>query len=322
MAKWVGRRGNLGLAKESSRGTATTTNAFWIPRSTISFNDKTSIAREDEGLGKIADSDSQFVTSKYGEGEVESNLDDKNLGIILTSLIGASPVTSGANPYTHTYTLAQTNQHQSLTVLWNDPDEDKAFPLGVVDSLKMVIEPDQIVQFTIGFKSKYGRDWGTLTPSYTSLGSKFLHQHLVFKVASSIAGLSGASATSLKRLELTIAANTMHDNVLGTVEPEDILNQQFSVEGSLTLLKQDETYRNFMLDNTYRAMDISLTRNSSSSNLQLQFPRVDFFEWEHDTTLNEISAQSINFKGNYDAANAQDIISTCVLKNTYAGTGY
>lgn len=322
MTKWVGRRGSFGLAKESSRGTASTTNAFWVPRSTISFDDKINIAREEEGMGKIADSDSKFVTSQRGEGEVESNLDDKNLGIILTSLMGASPVTSGGNPYTHTFTLSQSNQHQSVTVLWNDPDVNRVFPLGVVDSLKITVEPDAIVQFTVGFKSKAGRDWSTLTPSYTALGSKFLHQHLIFKLADTIGALGAASAIPLKKLEMTINANTMHDQEIGTAEPTDVLNQQLSVEGELTLLKQDETYRGYMLNGTYKSVDLSLTRVAASSNLQIQLPRVDFFEWEHDRSLNEISSQKINFKANYDAANAQDIISTCVLKNTFAGTGY
>lgn len=321
MSKWVGRRGAFGVAKEASRGVGLTPT-FWIPRSTSSFADHVNTAREEEGLGKIADSDSNFVVGQFGEGEIETNLDDKILGPILTSLLGASPVTTGANPYTHTYTLSNSNQHQSLAVAWVDPDYNKMFTMAVVDSLKMVIEPNALVQFTVGLKSRVGEDWGTLTTNFTGQGQKFLHQHLIFKLASSVAGLAAASAISLKRLELTISANAMHDWVIGTVEPEDVLNQQFSVEGSLELNKTDDTYRALMLAGTYNAMDISLTRVAASSNLQLQFPRVDFTEWEPDYSLNEIASQKINFKCNYDMANAADIISTCVLKNTFAGTGY
>ena len=104
---------------------------------------------------------------------------------------------------------------------------------------------------------------------------------------------------------------------MGTVEPEDILNQQISVEGSLELNLEDDTYRDYMLNGTYRAMQIAFT-NGSSSILTLQFPRVDFSEWESDYTLNEIAKQTINFKCNYDAANDLDIISTATLVNTQA----
>lgn len=323
MSKHVGRRGTLAFVKEATRGTIPAlTNAIWVPRSTISFDDKTETAREQEGLGKIADSDSNFVVQQMAEGEIESMLDDKALGIILTSLLGTSPVITGANPYTHTYTLSNSNQHQSLAVLYQDPDITQIWPLAVVDSLKISVETNGIVMYTIGFKSRVGRDWTSQTATFTSLGQKFLHQHLVFKTAAAVGSLAAASAISLKSLELTISANTKFDSVLGTVEPEDILGQSFSVEGTINLNKEDQTYRRLMLDGTYKAMDISFIRNSSSSSLQLQFPRVDFTEWEQDRGLDDIVSQKVNFKANYDAANALDIISTCILKNTYAGTAY
>lgn len=321
MTKQVGRRGTLLVAKESSRGTATVTNGFWVPRSTISFDDKVETARENEGLGKIADSDSNFVTQKMGSGEIEANLDDKLLGIFLTGVMGASPVTTGGPTYAHTYTLSNSNQHQSLSILYQDADTNKMFPLGVIDSFKITVEQNAIVMFTVGFMSKVGRDFTTQTANFTALGNKFLHQHLVFKLAATVGALAASSAISLKKFEMEIKANTKFDSVLGTVEPEDILNQQFSVEGSLELNKEDETYRNLMLNGTYRAFDMSFIRASNSS-LQIQLPRVDFTEWEQDRSLDEIVSQTINFKGNYDATNALDIISTCILTNTYAGTGY
>ena len=321
MSKFVGRRGELFLSKESSRGTGTVSNPIFIPRSTISFDDKIESARENEGLGKIADSDANFVTNRYAEGEFESNLNDKTFGIILSSLLGTSPSIAGGPTYTHTYTLSNSNQHQSLSLLYQDPDTVKLFPLAVVDSLQISVETNGIVNCTVGVKSRYGRDWTRQTATLTSLGNKFLHQHLQFKVAANVAGLAAASAIPLKKMELTITANAMHDMTIGTAEPDDILNQQFSVEGNIELLKQDETYRQLMLDQTYKSVDMTLL-GSATSKLQMQFPRVDFTEWEQDRGLDTIVSQSIQFKGNYDATNALDIISTCVLTNTYAGTGY
>lgn len=321
MSKHVGRRGTLAIAKEGTRGVGTLTNALWVPRSTISFDDKVTEAREDEGLGKLADSDSKFVVSKMAEGEFESNLDDKSLGVILTSIIGASPVTTGGPTYAHAYTLSNSNQHQSVSVLYQDPDVARLFTLGVVDSLKISVEQDAIVMFTVGFKSRVGKDYTLQTANFTALGNKFLHQHLIVKAADNIAGLAAATGVSLKKFEMTLSANTKFDNVLGTVEPEDILGQQFSVEGSLELNKEDETYRNYMLNGTYKALEVGFVRAANSS-LQIQMPRVDFSEWEQDRTLNEIVSQTVNFKGNYDAANALDIVSTCILTNTYAGTAY
>lgn len=314
MTKFVGRRGSLGIAVESVRGTPVAPT-YWIPYVTMSFKDSISSAREEQGLGVVADSDSFYVTLRMGEGEVESQLYDNGLGYILYSLLGAAPVTTGSNPYTHTFTNSQTNQQPSLSLYWLDPDRALMFPLAVVESLNVSVEPSGIVNWTVAFKSKASRDWTRLSPSYTALGNKFLHQHVALKLASSVAGLGAATPISLKNLDLTINRNTIFDEVIGTVEPEDVLGQQLTVEGTVNLNLEDDTFRRYMLDGTYRAMGLNLLRSSSSS-LALVFPRVDFNEWSPDFTLNEIAKQEVNFKANYDTANSLDIISSSVLINT------
>lgn len=314
MTKFLGRKGSLGVALETTRGTPVAP-AYWIPYVTMSFRDRINSAIEEQGMGNIADSDSFYVTMRMGEGEVEAQLYDQALGYILSSLLGAVPVTSGSNPYTHTFTLNATNQAKSLTLYWTDPNFSFIFPLAVVDSFQMSVEPSGLVSHTIGFKSKAARDWTAQSPSYTTLGEKFRHQDLVFKLAAATAGLAAATPISLKSLELNINRNAIFDEVMGTAEPEDILSQALSVEGSLQLNLEDNTYRGYMLNNTYRAMQISLIKGASNQ-LNFQFPRVSFSEWEPDYALNEIAKQSINFKGHYDSANAAAIISTATVVNT------
>ena len=84
-----------------------------------------------------------------------------------------------------------------------------------------------------------------------------------------IAGLAAASAISVKKLTLKIMANSEFDFALGTVEPEAILNHQYTVEGEITLNKTDDTYRQLMLAGTYNAMDITFDR---ATNSKLQLP--------------------------------------------------
>jgi len=319
MTKFAGRRGSLALAIEDSRGVPPTSSSdyFWVPFATMSFKDTVEEAREDQGMGVLADGDSKYVVMKMGEGEVEAQLYDKALGVVLAGVLGAVPSTAGSNPYTHTYTLSNSNQHQSVSLYWSDPDRKDMYKLGMVDSFQISVEPSGIVNYTLGFKSKTADEWTTIAPVFTSLGSKFLHQHVGVKFAAAVGDLTAATAISLKNLELTINKNTMFDSVMGTVEPEDVLNQQISVEGTIELNLEDDTYRDYMLNGTYRAMEVKLT-NGTSSIFTMRFPRVDFSEWEPDYTLNEIAKQSINFKANYDAANALDIISTCTLVNAQA----
>lgn len=313
MTKFIGRRGTLGIAKETSRGVAVAP-VYWIPNAKMSFFDGVESAAEAQGLGVIADQDSFYVTFTIGQGSVDAQLYDKGIGYILMSLLGAAPSSGGSNPTTHTYTLSQTNQAQSLSLYWKDPDRSYMFPLAVIDSLKITVAPKGMVEYSFTIKSKRSDDFASQTPVFTSLGSKFLHQHLKVKLATSIAGLAAASRLNLTQFELNINRNTMFDEVMGTAEPIDILSQQLAVEGSFTLKLEDDTYRNLMLANTYNSMDFQLS-NGTNSNLQLQFPRCSFSGWQPDFTLNQITTQKINFKANYDAANALDIISTAILKN-------
>lgn len=314
MTKFVGRRGQLGVQFEATRGVPVTPTVF-VPFATCSFQDRVTKAQESQGFGNIADQDSEYVVMKMGEGEVEAQLYDQAIPYFFGSLLGAVPVTTGSNPYTHTFTLSQTNQAKSLCIYWEDPDRTEMFPFVTVDTLKLSVQPSGLAEWTVGFKSKAAKDWTNLTPTYTTLGSKFLHQHLVFKLASAVGSLTAATGISLKELNLTISRNTIFDEVMGTSEPEDVLSQTISVEGDITLNLQDDTYRDYMLDGTYKAMEINLL-NGANSSVDLRFPRVSFSEWERDNSLNDITTQKINFKGNYDSANALDIISTAVVINT------
>lgn len=314
MTKFIGRRGILGVAKETVRGTPVTP-AYWIPNAKMTFADDIESANENQGLGNIADQDSFFVTFRVGQGAVDAQLYDRGLGYLLMSLLGAVPVTAGSNPYTHTFTLSQTNTAQSLTFYWKDPDRSYIFPLAVVDSLKITAAPKGMVEYTFSIKSKTARDWATQTQDFTTPGSKFLHQHLQVRVAANVAGLAAAPRLNLTQFEFNINRNAMFDEVMGTSEPVDVLSQQLAVEGTLSLKLEDDTYRNLFLANTYKAMEVKFV-NGANSALQLQMPRVSFQKWDPDYTLNQIATQKISFKANYDAANALDIISTAVLTNT------
>jgi hypothetical protein len=52
----------------------------------------------------------------------------------------------------------------------------------------------------------------------------------------------------------------------------------------------------------------------------MQFPKVDFFDWEPHYSLDEIVTQTISFKASRDVSGGADAISTCTLVN--AQTSY
>lgn len=317
MAKFVSRRGEIGIAKEASRGTPVVPTQ-WLPWSTVAFADRVEHVVETSALGRIEDSDYSYVTSKYSEGTIEADVRVAYLGLILTNLFGAAPTPSGGGPYTHTYALTQTNQHQSLSLLVQDktnPDIVKMFANAMISKWTLKVDAGKIVTNSIDFMALAGKDWTTQTSSFTALGLKFLHQHLSFKVATNLAALTASTAINVRKLELTIEKGVVRSDVAGTVNPEDFNNQEFKVSGSVELTYEDATWLNYMLGQTDRAVEIILNAGSTGI-LTLRMPLVHFKGWEKDMPLNEIARQKVEFVAHYDAANANAMISTATLVNS------
>lgn len=314
---YVGRRGSLGAAKEgltTARGTPVTP-ALWAPYNSISLDDKTVTIDSEGAFGQIADSYESYCVKKYGEGEIEFDLDDKFIGLILSGVMGASPSSSaGPTNYVHTYTLSNTNQHQSLSLLVQDPNISRMFPLSMIDKFTIKVEPEGIAKCNVSFRSQRGKAWQQVAAVYTALGNKFIHSMLTFAIA--------GNALDIKNLEFSISKNIEDFQDLGTATPSDILNKQFVVEGSFELGFQENTYRNYMLDPaTTQTMVITLTYGTNNS-LVITLPRVRFANWEPSKGLNDIATQKIEFKGLYGVAATAQVITNIVLSNQLAGGTY
>jgi len=326
MSKFIGRLVEVGVGLESSRGVAVVP-AMWIPKTDFSFDDKVDRVRSVAGLGKLADSEEAFVVTKYGAGDMTMYLRSQTIGYFLYSMFG-SLSTSGPtdNAYTHAFSISEDNQHESLTLYVKDKNNTEAYKLAVVDSLEFLASLDEPVTVNVSFLSRKGNVWASQTPSYTD-EYMFTKKHVKVKVAADIASLGAASALSLKSARLTISQNPVRQDVLGTAEPEDILNQQLSVEGELVLDYESSTWKDYFTGGTDRAMEVKFVNEdevvgggSTNPSLTIQMPKVDFNAWDPGYPLDELAIQTISFKGSYDLANSQNIISTCDLVN--AKTSY
>ena len=318
--EYVGRRAELGVGIETTRGSyaPVKTPSFWIPYTSISADSRAVVQMQEGAMGNIADSDDSHITKVHGEGSFDAQIYDKVLGAILSNVLGATPASAGATPTTHTFTLAdELNSHQSLCFFIQDPNGATAFPGAMIDTYEISVEPEGIVNHSVSFRSGRGKDWQQQSGDYTSLGAKWLHQHLHVKVAANIAGLAAETALDLRSFTLTIAKAPVDWDDMGTVSPADILNRQMTITGTMELAYSDRVWRNYFLANTSRAMEIVLNGGANSI-LTIQMPKVEFQTWEPNKDLNEIATQTLEFKAHYDAANAAKIISTCTLVNLQA----
>lgn len=237
--------------------------------------------------------------------------------------VSSAVATTGA--YTHTFTLNNTNQSQSLTIGIDDPGlaSDMQYPLAMLDSLTITSEMGGITTFKCTFKSIKGATT-THTVTYPT-DYKLLSRFSVFKTAANIAGLSGATAACIKSFEITFSKNLEEDYCLGSLDPRDFINKQFSVEGSFTAMFENETdYKNTALAGTKRAIRFTLADTSTtigvSSNptLNIDVANAAFTEWSRTMGNDEIVMQTLKFKGMYSVADSTTVnISLTNTRATY-----
>jgi hypothetical protein len=325
MSKFIGRVVDMGIGRETSRGVGVEP-AFWIPKMSFNFDDKVVKVRSEAGVGTLADSEEALVTTKYGQGDLEGEIRDKSFGLLLYAMLGTLSTSAPADSaYTHSFSLLESAQHPSLSMFVQDPISNEQYELCMLNQLEISAELDAVAKYTAQFIGKQGIAVSARTVTYLA-ENKFTKKHISVKFATDLASLTAASPISIKRLSFVVNKNVAMDDVLGTAEPEDILNKQISVEGEIELNYEDETIKNYMKDNSNKAMEIKLTNtdavigSATRPSLTIRMPKVDFFDWQPDYANNEIVRQTISFKANQDVSGGNAIISTCALVN--AQTAY
>ena len=98
--KGVGRKIQVGIAKESVRGTAPSSATYWNPWTDLTLDEKKEFATDDQSYGIIEDNVSLSQVKKWSEGSITGNVHDQTIGLILYGMFGgygvAGPTDSAA----------------------------------------------------------------------------------------------------------------------------------------------------------------------------------------------------------------------------------
>lgn len=320
MAKGIGRQYSVGLAKESSRGTAISSATYWLAFSDAAIDEKFNNVIDEQAIGVVEDSNGQTRVKNWAEGPISAPIADKHFGLILLSLFGTDTPTTHAGEtivYDHAFTVQQGVQHQSLTVFLDDPitTVDYKHALAVVTKLDLDYALGKFVEYTATIKALKGAT-GSQTPSITT-ENRFVPQYLTFKSAANLSGLAAATAIPLKSLKLSIDAGTTDDDVLGNVAPRDFLNTTFSVEGQLEAMWQTESdFKTNALANTAQALRLDLINtdvtigSATNPELKIDLAKVIFTEFSRPIKIKDVVYQTVKFKASYSTADSQMIKAT------------
>jgi len=319
MGKQIQRLVDFGLARETVRGTADTAAEFWLPKIDFDFVPKVQTAVDNSGLGVIDARSGHAVTQKYGEGSIGGIVYSESIGALLAMALGTwgSSTAVGA-AYTHTFTRLNTNQHPSYTLFVKDENLDEGYPLGMLNQLTINAVVEDYIKFTAGFMSKAGAV-ATQTPSYSASDYAFLPKNMAVKLATTTAALGTASATSLKSFRLTINKNLESWGELGSVDPTDVVNKEFAVEGEMTLVFDGDTERALVLAGTKMAMSVVLSdtdnhigTGSTHPSIAFELAPLSLEEFSRSGGAGDVELQTIRFAGNFGIADTKTISAVLV----------
>lgn len=317
-----GRRTDIGITKEASRGTTAGSVDYWIPYAAYSFNEKILKVKDDTGLGTIETPRSSDIVKRWTEGDIEFNLRDQSIGLLLLALFGTesfSVDTPQSGVGRHTFTVAASNQHQSLSVFKKNPVETLQAGNCMVTSFALRSVLDQYVRATVGLIGKqFGND--TATVSYAN-ENRFRPQDLTLKLAATNAELAAASAiTTVRSLSLNVQKNVEDYQGLGSIDPVDFVNKDFVVSGELEIAFENDTYKDLVLLNSLRAISIkyantnAVVGSTTRPSLEIVLDEVDFDSFDLDEANENIAILTIQFSGHYNQANSRMI--RAILENS------
>jgi hypothetical protein len=317
MSKIIKRQANVGIGKETTRGTKVAPS-YWLKFLGFDVDDKFETAVNEQAIGVIEDADDLEITKKSASGKIEGKINDQSFGLILLGTFGAvsSAVKGGETTvYEHDFSVAESTAHQSLTVeIKYGTNEQKAYPNAVVEGLTIKADPKSYVGFEMDIQAKTG-ETASNTPSQIE-ENHFAGRHVTVKLADDLAGLGAATAIAVREIEFKIEKNVESDDVLGSVTPADFYNKQFAVTGTLTLVFNDTSLKTIALNNTQKAMRITIENtdvtigSASNPKLVIDLAKVKASEYSREGGLNDVITQSIVFKGLYSMTDSQMVVAT------------
>lgn len=318
MTKFIGRLADIGIAKETTRGTVETTATFWLPKMSFSYDDQIEQHVDESSIGVIEDSADAVVVGKFASGEFEGKIGDKSIGLLLLATLGSVSTTgpSQTSVYTHTFSVQEDAQSDSISIFLDDPNQDYKYALGMIDSAEFDFSLGQYAKIMASFRSKVGAT-ATLSPSY-SAENNFLPQHGVFKYADEGGDLGAGTEVNLRSAKISISKNVEDDRKLGSLDPVDILNKQLSVEGSLELVFDAVTLKTFMLADTAKAVRIQFTNTdvtlgaSLNPKITIDLAKVKFSDFTKNYGNDDIVTATVNFKGLYSISGSKMITAELV----------
>lgn len=319
MALGLGRKGWIGLGKESTPGVPVTPSVY------LPFTDDNLQAKHeplgDNAAKGIREKEYQSVAGKqWGEGSFTMNVDTTLIGNVLLWGMGTvnSAVVSGSIK-DHTFSRNNSNTPQTYSLHYDRVADRQLFPYSTCKTLELNFS-DGLVTAKADIISQAPVTTTSGTMTVTS-GILFTWKDAQVLFGATIGAADLATPTQVSELTLTIENNSVPSWRSGVQVPASIDHAEFRVSGSFKILFESATqFANFQAL-TKQALMIRLngTRNIGTGfieRLTVNLPLIRLQEANIETPNDGFNIGVYSFEAEYDPVTTKSV--DMVLRNLTA----
>lgn len=310
---YIGRREGIGIGIEGTAGTAVAPQTFlkWLDQD---IQNKTEVIENESALGVVEKINDSAVAAKWAEGTINGKVTAESVGFLLLGMFGTVSTGSATEGvYPHTFSVNQSSLPTTLTFAHVTPLKTQRYAYGVVETFELNAEMGGWVTVETAVKARAGAS-ASDTLTIPTGEAEFTSKNITVKKASSVAGLSGATAMSLRSVKLSLSRESEKHDPLGTDDAPEFDRGSFEATGEFVIRYTDTAYEDAFLANTASAMEIKLANGSDT--LTFTAGKVRFRELEKSSDLDEIVTQSVSFTCEFDETTSKAI--EAVLTNERA----
>lgn len=310
----------VGVSIEDTRWVKKLPIQYWFPWTDHTFFDRAKIEQDSWAIDTLVDATHSMVTKRWSEGTLWWQVYPNGIGFFLKALMWWV-ASSWEEVFEHTFTLLESNTHPTLTVWVNTPIGWSSYALAMIESMDFTAEVWG--KFTVSVNLK-ARQWESENNHVVCYDDEkwFVANMLKVFIAGDLQHLDSAQNICLQSITISFKKEVKDIECISSLDPIDYINSSFSIEGSMELLFQDNSYKEDYLQWRFKMLRVlaeDTLHPYSEDNyptFMLDLSKVIITDLTPAFTLDDITKQSISFKGHYDLKTKKAV--EIYLKNTQA----
>jgi len=319
MSEFVGKEIELGIALESTIGTAETTADKWVKKVSADIMARSEKIIDDSTMGVLEDSQNSRVVKKSFDGDLAGIVHADLIGYFFAQIYGDVSVTEveAGEVYDHSFSMLQNIIHPTLSIFAKDGGvNQEVFNNGVINTLEINASVDDFVRYTANIMASEASS-NSQTPSY-DVERDFIGKDITVKTASTEAGLTSADAICLKDISISFDTGAISDYCFGSYSPNAIYNGKMAIEGSFTKNYTDDTFKDLFTSDTANYMQIVIAGDatlagSNSPTVTILLNKTQIQDWSRSGGADELVTEEVSFKAFYNTADGEQ--STAIVRN-------